>query len=60
MQEYKSGDRYIKSGGCPRCGADLEITHGCMEICVNFQHPHIEDDYNRSGLRNCGYVLVAG
>ncbi|KFZ25792.1 MAG: hypothetical protein KQ78_01997 [Candidatus Izimaplasma bacterium HR2] len=57
-KNYKLGDKYTKRGGCPNCGSDLDVVSGCMVMCVNFQHPHLKDSYNRKGLRNCNYYLI--
>jgi hypothetical protein len=54
------GDKFILVGGCPKCGSDLEVTHGVCVMCVNWQHPNIADWFCDGGNRSCDYALMSG
>lgn len=58
--ERKIGDIYIEPGGCPECGADLEVRYAVSVMCVNWQHPHIKGAYRLGGKRDCDYALMSG
>lgn len=56
----KLGDEYIIVNGCPNCQSDLKICHGVSSMCVNWQHPSLENVYNKNGTRECDFALMSG